>query len=73
MGRQVPSGKLPADVGCVVSNTSTAKAISDAIRKGMPLVERVVTVTGEFIRNPGNYVVKLGTRSPAFNPDRISI
>ena len=61
MGRQVPSGKLPADVGCVVSNTSTAKAISDALRKGMPLVERVVTVTGEFIRNPGNYIVKLGT------------
>ena len=61
MGRQVPSGKLPADVGCVVSNTSTAKAISDAIQKGMPLVERVVSVTGEFIRNPGNYIVKLGT------------
>ena len=60
-GRQVPSGKLPADVGCVVSNTSTAKAISDAIQKGMPLVERVVSVTGEFIRNPGNYIVKLGT------------
>lgn len=61
MGRQVPSGKLPADVGCVVSNTSTAKAISDAIQKGMPLVERVVTVTGEYIKNPGNFMVKLGT------------
>ena len=61
MGRQVPSGKLPADVGCVVSNTSTAKAISDAIQKGMPLVERVVSVTGEYIKNPGNYIVKLGT------------
>ena len=61
MGRQVPSGKLPADVGCVVSNTSTAKAVADAIRKGMPLVERAVTVTGEFIRNPGNFMVKIGT------------
>ena len=61
MGRSVPSGKLPADVGCVVSNTSTAKAISDAIQKGLPLVERVVTVTGEFIRNPGNFLVKIGT------------
>ena len=61
MGRQVPSGKLPADVGCVVSNTSTAKAISDAIQKGMPLIERVVSVTGEFIKNPGNFLVKLGT------------
>ena len=61
MGRQVPSGKLPADVGCVVSNTSTAKAISDAIQKGMPLVERVVSVTGEYIAKPGNFMVKLGT------------
>ena len=61
MGRQVPSGKLAADVGCVVRNTSTSKAISDAIQKGLPLVERVVSVTGEFIRNPGNYIVKLGT------------
>ena len=61
MGRQVPSGGLPADVGAVVSNISTAKAISDAIQKGMPLVERVVTVTGEHIAKPGNYMVKIGT------------
>ena len=61
MGRHVPSGKLPADVGCVVANTSTAKAVSDAIQLGMPLVERIVTVTGEYIKNPGNFLVKLGT------------
>ncbi|MDO4490044.1 MAG: electron transport complex subunit RsxC [Lachnospiraceae bacterium] len=61
MKRQVPSGKLPADVGAVVSNVSTAKAISDAIQKGMPLVERVVSVTGERMKNPGNYIVKIGT------------
>lgn len=61
MGRQVPSGGLPADVGCVVGNVSTAKAISDAIQCGMPLVERVVTVTGEKIRKPGNFIVKIGT------------
>lgn len=61
LGRTVPSGKLPADVGCVVSNVSTAKAISDAITKGMPLVERVVTVTGEYIPHPGNFLVKIGT------------
>ena len=42
MGRQVPSGGLPADVGVVVDNISTVKAISDAIRKGMPLIERVL-------------------------------
>lgn len=61
MGRQVPRGGLPADVGVVVSNISTVKAISDAIQTGMPLVERVVTVTGEKIKKPGNYIVKIGT------------
>ena len=42
-----------ADVGVVVDNISTVKAISDAIQTGMPLVERVATVTGEKIKNPG--------------------
>ena len=59
--RLVPSGGLPADVGTVVDNVSTAVAISDAIQKGMPLVERAVSVTGEHIANPGNYMVKIGT------------
>lgn len=61
MGRQVPRGGLPADVGVVVSNISTVKAVSDAIQKGMPLVERVASVTGGKIKNPGNYIVKIGT------------
>jgi len=61
LGRHVPSGALPLDVGVVVSNVSTVKAISDAIQTGMPLIERVLTVTGEKIKNPGNFVVKVGT------------
>lgn len=61
LGRQVPSGGLPLDVGVVVSNVSTVKAISDAIQKGLPLIERVVTVSGEKIAKPGNYIVKIGT------------
>lgn len=61
MGRIVPSGGLPADVGVVVSNISTVKAVSDAIQKGMPLIERVATVTGPKIAKPGNYIVKIGT------------
>ena len=61
MGRSVPSGKLPADVGACVSNVSTVKAIADAIKTGMPLIERVTTVTGKYIPNPGNFVVKIGT------------
>ena len=60
-GRMVPSGKLPADVGCVVSNVATSKAISDAIKTGMPLVERITSVTGEYIKNPGNFLVRIGT------------
>ena len=61
LGRSVPSGALPADVGACVSNVSTVKAIADAIRTGMPLVERVTTVTGKFIPNPMNFIVRIGT------------
>ena len=61
LGRAVPSGKLPADLGACVCNVSTVKAISDAIQKGMPLIERVTTVTGKYIPNPTNFIVKLGT------------
>jgi electron transport complex protein RnfC len=61
LGRQVPGGGLPSDVGVIVHNVSTVKAIADAVIKGMPLIERVVTVTGGKIRNPGNYIVRIGT------------
>ncbi len=65
LDRMVPSGGLPADVGAIVDNTSTVKAIADAIKTGMPLIERVVSVTGEHIKNPGNFLVKLGTSTQA--------
>ena len=65
MGRSVPSGKLPADVGACVSNVSTVKAIADAIKTGMPLVERVTTVTGKYIPDPQNFVVRVGTSAAA--------
>ena len=65
LGRSVPSGKLPADVGACVSNVSTVKAIADAIKTGMPLIERVTTVTGKYIPNPGNFIVKIGTSAEA--------
>lgn len=60
-GRQVPSGGLPMDVGCVVSNVSTAKAIAEAIQEGKPVYERVVTVTGNGVNEPKNLIVKIGT------------
>ena len=61
LGRTVPSGALPLDVGVIVSNVSTVKAVSDALQKGFPLIERAVTVTGDKIKNPGNYMVRIGT------------
>ena len=64
-GRMVPSGGLPADVGCVVGNVSTTKAIADAIKTGMPLITRITSVTGEYIKNPGNFLVRIGTPAQA--------
>ncbi|MDI9427702.1 MAG: electron transport complex subunit RsxC [Spirochaetota bacterium] len=60
-GRQVPSGGLPMDVGCVVSNIGTLCAIADAFREGKPLIERGFTVTGGACRTPKNLVVPVGT------------
>ena len=60
-GRQVPPGGLPAAVGCAVFNAATCAAIHDAIYDGMPLIRRVVTVTGTPIARPGNFLVPVGT------------
>jgi len=61
VGRKVPSGKLPIDVGCVVNNSGTAYAIYEAVQKNKPLIDRIVTVTGPFVKEPGNYQVRIGT------------
>ncbi len=60
-GREVPSGGLPMDVGCVVSNVGTLKAVYDAFSKGMPLVERGFTITGGACETPKNLVAPIGT------------
>ena len=59
--RQVPSGGLPAAVGCVVINAATCKAIHDAVYRGMPLIERIVTVSGDIVLDPKNLLVPIGT------------
>ncbi|MGL5346067.1 MAG: electron transport complex subunit RsxC [Peptostreptococcaceae bacterium] len=59
--REVPSGGLPMDVGAVVSNVGTAAQISKTIKTGMPLIERITTVTGSCIREPKNLITKVGT------------
>ena len=60
LGREVPMGGLPADVGVIVSNVGTSKAAADMIFGGRPLIRRIVTVTG-CVKNPGNYLVPIGT------------
>ena len=60
-GREVPSGGLPAAVGCAVFNAATAKAIHDVVYKGMPLISRIVTVSGDIVMEPNNLLVPIGT------------
>ena len=60
-GREVPSGGLPTDVGCVVQNVGTAAAIHDWVVNGEPLVSRVTTVTGDGVVNPMNVRARIGT------------
>ncbi len=60
-GREVPSGALPIAVGAVVSNVGTAYAVYEAVQKNKPLIERVVTVTGRSVKNPSNFMVRVGT------------
>lgn len=65
LGREVPRGGLPADAGVVVCNVSTAKAVADAVIKGMPPVARAVTVSGEKVKKPANFMVRIGTSAKA--------
>ncbi len=60
-GRMVPSGGLPMDAQAVVNNVATAAAVSDAIRLGMPLIERICTITGSGVQSPKNLRIKIGT------------
>lgn len=60
-GREVPSGKLPIETGCVVVNVASTYAIYEAVQKNKPLIERIVTVTGKSVKEPGNFRVRFGT------------
>ena len=60
-GRQVPSGKLPVSVGCAVFNVASFAAMYRAVYWGVPLTQRIVTVSGETVNKPQNFIVRLGT------------
>jgi len=61
-GREVMSGTLPADAGCIVNNVDTVIAIERSIRRGRPIMRRVVTVSGKAVARPGNYKVRIGMK-----------
>ena len=61
-GLEVPSGKLPVAAGTVVQNVASAATIAEVFDTGLPLVERIVTVTGRGVRRPANVIVPVGTR-----------
>ena len=58
--REVPSGGLPADVGCIVHNIDTVISIHRAFIRGRPLMRKIITVAGGAVKNPGNYKIRLG-------------
>lgn len=60
-GREVPSGKLPIEVGCLVHNVDSIVAINRALTKGQPVLRRIVTVSGQGVSKPCNLEVKIGT------------
>lgn len=59
-GRQINSTMLPADAGCVVNNVDTIVAVYRAVTEGRPLIERIVTVTGDAVKEPQNFRVRIG-------------
>lgn len=59
-GRAINSSMLPADAGCVVDNVDTIVAVYHAVREGKPLMNRIVTVTGDAVNDPRNFYVKIG-------------
>ena len=60
-GKEVPVNGLPLDVGVVVQNVGTLKAIAEAVLDDKPLIERGTTISGTAIKNPGNYIIRIGT------------
>ena len=60
-GEEVPSGKLPANLGNVVHNPGTAIAVLEAVTQGLPLTSRITTFVGDNMSNPGNYKIRIGS------------
>lgn len=73
LGIEIPSGKLPADASCIISNVQTVCAISDAFRLGMPLIERSLTISGGGVEKPCNLKVPIGTMISDLVPEYFTL
>jgi electron transport complex protein RnfC len=63
LNREIPGGKLPLDVGCIINNIGTALAVYEAVQKNKPLIERVVTISGKRLSKTGNFRVRIGAQA----------
>ncbi len=61
LGREIPSGRLPADVACIVNNVHTVVSVAEAIQQGIGLYQRVLTISGSLVWDPRNLLVRIGT------------
>lgn len=73
LNREIPVGKLPADIGCVIDNVGTLCAISDAFRLGKPLIDRAFTVSGLACQNPCNLIAPIGTLISDLIPEVVQL
>ncbi len=72
-GREIPSGGLPADAGCIIQNVGSLVAISEAFREGKPLIDRPLTISGGACENPQNICVPIGTLIGDLIPEHITL
>lgn len=73
LGIEIPSAKLPADAGCIISNVGTVCAVSDAFRLGKPLIERALTISGGAVEKPCNLRVPVGTLISDLTPSAFTL
>ena len=73
LGRQIPSGGLPFQIGCIIQNVGTLKAISEAFRQGMPLINRSLTISGGGVEKPINITAPIGTCIGDLIPEVVSL
>jgi len=60
LDKEVPSGKIPVSIGAVVHNVGTVYSVYEAVQKNKPLIDRVVTITGDSLSHPANYMARIG-------------